>query len=137
MLERVIYSEFDAWPLHISLQPRTSARSTISRMQAGGAEMLRLRPTNRLCEADLVPSMLVHDGILLELDSEEQVQHAIEIMRKAGTEVCGGLEDRRRRRSEADRRGALPRQAACGEADLAGSGYVLGEIGALPMTAEL
>ena len=36
--------------------------------------------------------MLVHDGILFELDTEEQAQHAIEIMRKAGTEVCGGLE---------------------------------------------
>ena len=53
--------------------------------------MLRLA-ANRLCDADLVPSMLVHDGILFELDNEEQVQHAIEIMRKAGTEVCGGLE---------------------------------------------
>jgi hypothetical protein len=36
--------------------------------------------------------MLVHDGILLELDNEEQVQQAIEIMRIAGTEVCRGLE---------------------------------------------
>jgi len=36
--------------------------------------------------------MLVHDGILFELDNEEQVQHAIEIMRIAGREVCGGLE---------------------------------------------
>ena len=36
--------------------------------------------------------MLIHDGILLELDTEEQVEHAIEIMRKAGTEVCAGLE---------------------------------------------
>ena len=53
--------------------------------------MLRLA-TNRLCDAGLVPSMLVHDGILFELDTEEQVQHAIEIMRIAGTEVCGGLE---------------------------------------------
>ena len=60
-------------------------------MQSGGAEMLRLA-ANRLCDADLVPSMLVHDGILFELDNEEQVQHAIEIMRIAGTEVCGGLE---------------------------------------------
>ena len=60
-------------------------------MQSGGAEMLRLA-ANRLCDAGLVPSMLVHDGILFELDSEEQVQHAIEIMRMAGTEVCGGLE---------------------------------------------
>ena len=53
--------------------------------------MLRLA-ANRLCDAGLVPSMLVHDGILFELDNEEQVQHAIEIMRTAGTEVCGGLE---------------------------------------------
>jgi hypothetical protein len=36
--------------------------------------------------------MLVHDGILLELDNEEQVQHAMEIMRAAGMEVCDGLE---------------------------------------------
>ena len=36
--------------------------------------------------------MLVHDGILFELDTDEQVQHAIEIMQKAGTEVCRGLE---------------------------------------------
>ena len=36
--------------------------------------------------------MLVHDGILFELDNEEQVEHAKEIMRAAGTEVCGGLE---------------------------------------------
>ena len=34
----------------------------------------------------------MHDGILFELDNEEQVQHAIEIMRITGTEVCGGLE---------------------------------------------
>jgi hypothetical protein len=60
-------------------------------MQSGGAEMLRLA-ANRLCDADLVPIMLVHDGILFELDTEEQVQHAKEIMRAAGTEVCGGLE---------------------------------------------
>ena len=38
-----------------------------------------------------MPSMLVHDGILFELDNEEQVEHAIEIMRAAGAEVCGGL----------------------------------------------
>ena len=60
-------------------------------MQSGGAEMLRLA-ANRLCDADLVPIMLVHDGILFELDNEEQVEHAKEIMRVAGTEVCGGLE---------------------------------------------
>ena len=60
-------------------------------MQCGGAEMLRLA-ANRLCDAGLVPIMLVHDGILFELDTEEQVEHAKEIMRRAGTEVCGGLE---------------------------------------------
>jgi hypothetical protein len=46
----------------------------------------------RLCEADIVPCMLVHDGILFELDNMEQAEHAIEIMRKAGNEVCGGLD---------------------------------------------
>ena len=35
------------------------------------------------CDAGLVPIMLVHDGILFELDNEEQVQHAIEIMRQS------------------------------------------------------
>ena len=80
-------------------------------MQSGGAEMLRLA-ANRLCDADLVPSMLVHDGILFELDTEEQVEHAKEIMRAAGREVCGGSGDRRRRGSEADRRGALSRQTS-------------------------
>ena len=90
MLERVIVSEFDGWPLHISTSPNKRTLYNFP-MQSGGAEMLRLA-ANRLCDAGLVPSMLVHDGILFELDNEEQVQHAIEIMRIAGTEVCGGLE---------------------------------------------
>jgi len=90
MLERVIRSEFDGWPLHISHSPNKRTLYNFP-MQSGGASMLRLA-TNRLCDAGLVPSMLVHDGILFELDTEEQVQHAIEIMRIAGTEVCGGLE---------------------------------------------
>jgi hypothetical protein len=60
-------------------------------MQSGGAEMLRLA-ASRLCAADLVPIMLVHDGILFELDNDEQVQHAIEIMRGAGRDTCNGLE---------------------------------------------
>jgi DNA polymerase-1 len=90
MLERVIVSEFDGWPLHISHSPNQRTLANFI-CQSGGGEMLRLA-TNRLCEADLVPSMLVHDGILFELDTEEQVAHAKEIMRAAGTEVCGGLE---------------------------------------------
>ena len=109
MLERVIVSEFDGWPLHISHSPNKRTLYNFP-MQSGGAEMLRLA-ANRLCEADLVPSMLVHDGILFELDNEEQVQHAIEIMRIAGTEVCGGLEIGVDDRSEADRRRALSGQA--------------------------
>jgi DNA polymerase I len=90
MLERVIVSEYDGWPLHISTSPNERTLFNFP-MQSGGAEMLRLA-ANRLCDAGLVPSMLVHDGILFELDSEEQVEHAIEIMRIAGTEVCCGLE---------------------------------------------
>ena len=90
MLERVIVSEYDGWPLHISTSPNERTLFNFP-MQSGGAEMLRLA-ANRLCNTDIVPSMLVHDGILFELDSEEQVQQAIEIMRTAGTEVCGGLE---------------------------------------------
>src|SRR5262249_35670571 len=38
------------------------------------------------------PCMLIHDGILLEARNDEQVEHAIEIMRKAGQDVCNGLE---------------------------------------------
>jgi hypothetical protein len=90
MLERVIVSEYDGWPLYLSTSPNKRTLYNFL-MQAGGAEMLR-PAANRLCDANLVPSMLVHDGILFELDNEEQVQHAIEIMRIAGTEVCGGLE---------------------------------------------
>jgi hypothetical protein len=60
-------------------------------MQGNGAECLRLATVD-LCEAGIVPSMLVHDGILFELDNEEQVDQAKEIMRKAGREVCNGFE---------------------------------------------
>jgi hypothetical protein len=90
MLQRFIVSEYDGWPLYISYSPNRRTLYNFP-MQSGGAEMLRLT-ANRLCDAGLVPSMLVHDGILFELDNEEQVQHAIEIMRGCGTEVCGGFE---------------------------------------------
>ena len=90
MLQRSIVSEYDGWSLRISHSPNKRTLYNFP-MQSGGAEMLRLA-ANRLCDADLVPSMLVHDGILFELDNEEQIQHAIEIMRKAGTEVCDGFE---------------------------------------------
>ena len=52
-------------------------------MQGNGAEMLRLAAW-RLCEAGIVPNMLVHDAMLFELDNEEQMAHAVEIMKSAG-----------------------------------------------------
>jgi hypothetical protein len=90
MLERRIESEFDGWPLYLSTSPNKRTLYNYP-MQSGGASMLRLAAC-RLCDAGLVPNMLVHDGILLELQSNEQVKQAIEIMRGAGTEVCRGLE---------------------------------------------
>ena len=90
MLDRKIESEYDGWQLHLSYSPNKRTLFNFP-MQSGGAEMLRLA-TSRLCAADLVPIMLVHDGILFELDNEEQVQHAIEIMRSAGRDTCNGLE---------------------------------------------
>ena len=90
MLTRKIESELDGWPLHLSTSPNKRTLFNFP-MQSGGAEMLRLA-ANRLCDAGLIPSMLVHDGILLEVQNSEQVEQAIEIMRIAGTEVCRGLE---------------------------------------------
>jgi len=46
----------------------------------------------RMCEAGIVPCMLIHDGLLLEVDTEEQIREAIDIMRAAGREVCDGFE---------------------------------------------
>jgi DNA polymerase family A len=89
MLERRIESIF-GWPLRITTSPNQRTLFNFP-MQSGGAEMLRLAAW-RLCEAGLVPSMLIHDGILLELDNREQVEHAKEIMRQAGLDTCGGFE---------------------------------------------
>jgi DNA polymerase I len=89
MLNRRIESVY-GWPLRISTSP--NLRTLINFLaQANGAEMLRLTAW-RLCEAGIVPSMLVHDGILLELKNEEQIAHAVEIMRSSGRDVCGGFE---------------------------------------------
>jgi len=52
--------------------------------------MLRLA-TIRLCEAGIVPIMLIHDGILLEEESRECIEHAKEIMRSTGRDVCDSL----------------------------------------------
>jgi hypothetical protein len=89
MLERRIESPF-GWPLRLTSSPNQRTLYNFP-MQSGGADMLRLAAW-RLCEAGIVPCMLIHDGILLEAQSEDQIAHAIEIMRWAGREVCNGLE---------------------------------------------
>jgi DNA polymerase I-like protein with 3'-5' exonuclease and polymerase domains len=89
MLRRRIESSF-GWPLHITTSPNKRTLYNFP-MQADGAEMLRLAAW-RLCEAGIVPVMLIHDGILFELDDREQLEHAKEIMRQAGRDVCDGFE---------------------------------------------
>jgi DNA polymerase-1 len=75
----------------ISAIARTSGTLYNFPMQSNGAEMLRLAAW-RLCEANIVPNMLIHDGILLEVRNKEQITHAIEIMKAAGRDVCDGFE---------------------------------------------
>jgi hypothetical protein len=89
MLDRRIES-VSGWPLRITTSPNKRTLYNFP-MQSNGAEMLRLAAC-RLCDAGLVPSMLVHDGILLELQNDEQVAHVMEIMRQAGRDVCDGFE---------------------------------------------
>jgi DNA polymerase I len=89
MLERRIESVF-GWPLRISTSPNQRTLYNFP-MQAGGAEMLRLA-TWRLCEAGIVPIMLIHDGILLEETNQERVEQAKDIMRASGRDVCDGFE---------------------------------------------
>jgi DNA polymerase I len=89
MLDREIKSVF-GWSLRISHSPNRRALFNFP-MQANGAEMLRLAAV-RMCEAGLVPNMLVHDGLLLEARSAWQIEQAKEIMHAAGREVCSGFE---------------------------------------------
>jgi hypothetical protein len=89
MLDRRIESAL-GWPLQITSSPNQRTLFNFP-MQSAGADMLRLAAV-RLCEAGIVPSMLVHDGILLELDDALQVESAKEIMRSAGRDICNGLE---------------------------------------------
>jgi DNA polymerase I len=89
MLDRKIETVF-GWPMYLSSSPNQKTLYNFP-MQGGGAEMLRLAAW-RLCEAGIIPSMLIHDGILVEAQSEEQIQQTIEIMKAAGREVCDGLE---------------------------------------------
>jgi DNA polymerase family A len=89
MLARRIESVF-GWPLRLTTSPNKRTLYNFP-MQSGGSEMLRLA-AQRLVEVGIVPCMLIHDGILLEVQSKEQIGQAIEIMRWAGREVCNGLE---------------------------------------------
>jgi hypothetical protein len=89
MLRRGIRSVF-GWPLRLSTSPNKRTLYNFP-MQANGAEMLRLAAW-RMCESDIIPCMLIHDGLLVEARDMEQVEHAEEIMRTAGREVCDGLE---------------------------------------------
>jgi hypothetical protein len=89
LLERRIESVF-GWPLHISHSVNQRTLYNFP-MQSGGAEMLRLAAV-RLCDAGIVPIMLIHDGILFEESNTEKIAQASEIMRGAGRDVCDGFE---------------------------------------------
>lgn len=89
MLTRRIESTF-GWPLHISTSPNQRTLYNFP-MQSDGAEMLRLAAA-RLCDAGIVPIMLIHDGILFEETDHEKIKHAKEIMLAAGRDVCDGFE---------------------------------------------
>jgi DNA polymerase-1 len=89
MVGRCIESVF-GWPLRITASPNKRTLYNFP-MQANGAEMLRLAAC-RLCKIGIVPCMLVHDGILLELEYEEQLAQAVDAMTWAGRKVCDGFE---------------------------------------------
>ena len=89
MLDRQMETVF-GWPLYLSNSPNKRTLYNFP-MQGNGAEMLRLAAW-RLCEAGIVPSMLVHDAVLLEVRDHEQIAQAIEIMKAASRDVCDGFE---------------------------------------------
>jgi hypothetical protein len=80
----------NGWPLYLTHSPNQRTLYNFP-MQSGGADMLRLAAV-RLCEAGIVPIMLIHDGILFEETDHQKLEHAAEIMRSAGRDVCNGLE---------------------------------------------
>ena len=73
-MARRIESTFTGWPLRLSHAPNKRTLYNFP-MQSGGAEMLRLA-TVRLCDAGIVPVMLIHDGILFEESNQEKIDHA-------------------------------------------------------------
>lgn len=89
MLRRRIESSY-GWSIRISHSP--NQRSLLNfPMQSDGAEMLR-EATVRLCDAGIVPIMLVHDGILFEETDPRKIEEATEIMRAVGREICDGID---------------------------------------------
>jgi DNA polymerase I-like protein with 3'-5' exonuclease and polymerase domains len=88
MIRRRIVSIY-GWPLYISTSPNKRTLYNFP-MQAGGAEMLRLA-VMRLCDAGIVPCMLIHDGILFEETDPLKIDQAREIMIQAGRDCCDGL----------------------------------------------
>ena len=89
MLKRRIETSH-CWPLHISTSPNQRTLGNF-KLQGGGAEMLRWA-TVQLCEAGIIPCMLIHDGILFEESDPEKLAHAREVMLKAGRDICDGFE---------------------------------------------
>jgi DNA polymerase-1 len=89
MLKRKMETVF-GWPLYLSSSPNKKALYNFP-MQGNGAEMLRLAAW-RMCEADTVPNMLIHDGVLIEARNEDEITQTIDIMKAAGRDVCGGFE---------------------------------------------
>jgi DNA polymerase-1 len=89
MLSRRMESVF-GWPLHISTSPNKRTLYNFP-MQSAGSEMLRLAAW-RLCEADIVPCMLIHDGVLIEARNDEEIAQARDIMHQAGRDVCNGID---------------------------------------------
>ena len=89
MLKRRIETSH-GWPLYISTSPNQRTLGNF-KLQGGGAEMLRWA-TVQMCNAGIIPCMLIHDGILLEESDHEKIEHAREIMLKAGRDVCNGFE---------------------------------------------
>jgi hypothetical protein len=88
MQDRELETQF-GWTLYLSHTPNLRTLYNFP-MQGGGSEMLRLAAM-RLCEAGIIPSMLVHDAVLLEADNEEQIAQAVQIMEQAGSDTCNGF----------------------------------------------
>jgi DNA polymerase I len=89
-IDRYIESEHTGWRLLLMTAPNRRTLMNFP-MQSGGSEMLRLAAV-RLCEAGIVPVMLIHDGILFEESNPKKLVDAREIMLQAGQDVCNGFE---------------------------------------------